>query len=75
MQEVLDDPPVEVDKSDKWLDLGQTCQGWPVTSAGHFYGIHLYVTFQEDKTEILYCGLSKCAFLNFKIELMLAEDV
>jgi len=35
-------------------------------NTGHFDGIHLYVTLQEDKTEILYCGLSKCAFLGLK---------
>jgi len=44
---------VEFDKSDKWLDLGHTCWGWPVTNTGHFDRIHLYMTFWKDKMDTL----------------------
>ena len=75
MQEVLDGLTVEVDKSDKWLDLSHTCQGWPVTNASYFDRVHLHPIFWKDKTKILYCGLSEHAFLSFKVELMPAEDI
>jgi len=37
--------------------------------------IHLYMTFRQDEAEILYHGLSECAFLSLEVEPMSAEDV
>ena len=66
---------VEVDKSHKGLDFGHISQGWPVTNASHLDGVHFYATFQKDEAEILYHGLSECAFLGLEVELMLVEDI
>src|SRR5882724_6615156 len=54
---------------------GHFFRGWPVMNTSHLDGVHFYVTFQEDEVEILYCGLSKCAFLSLEVELMLVEDI
>ena len=44
-------------------------------NASYLDRIHLYMTFQKDEAEILYCHLSKCALLGPEVEPMLAEDV
>jgi len=66
---------VEVDKSHKGLDFGHMSCGWPVMNTSHLDGVYFYVTFQEDKAEILYCGSSENAFLSLEVEPMLSEDV
>jgi len=43
-------------------------------NASYFDGIHLHPTFQKNKTEIFYHGLSESAFLGLQVELMSAED-
>src|SRR5882724_2074447 len=75
MQKVLDELPVEIDKPNERLDLGDIPQSWPVADASHFDRIHLYKTFQKDEPEILYCGLPECALLGFEVEPMSVEDV
>ena len=71
----MDEPLVKFDKSDDQMDLSHACWGQAVTDASHLDGIHLYSTFQEDKTKILYHGLSKHAYLGLEVEPMPAEDV
>src|SRR5882724_5466058 len=75
MRKVLDELPVEIDKPDERLDLGDVPWSRPVVDASHFDRIHLYMTFQKDEPEILYCGLSECALLSFEVEPMSEEDV
>src|SRR5712664_1688814 len=54
---------------------GDVPWGQPISDASHFDRIHLYATFRQDEAEILYCGLSKRAFLGLEVEPMSAEDV
>ena len=48
MQEVGDEPTVEVYEAHERLNLGDVLRSRPVPDAGNFDRIHLYATFRED---------------------------
>src|SRR5258708_9699394 len=61
--EVLDEPSVEVHESYEGLDIFYLCQLWPVCDSLDFNGVHPYMVFGDDESEVVHLSMFKFAFL------------
>ena len=63
VREILDEPLVEIHKSDKGLDFPFVARLRPLQNSGHFYQVHLYCSLQDNYSEILYMSTLELALL------------
>src|SRR5258708_4647904 len=61
--EVPDEPLVEVHKSYEGLDILYFCWLWPVCDSLDFNGVHCYMVFGDDKSEVVHLLTFEFAFL------------
>src|SRR6266436_6847293 len=61
--EVPDEPSVEVHKSYEGLDILYFCQLWPVCDSLDFNGVHHYMVFGDDESEVVHLSTFEFAFL------------
>ena len=66
VREILDEPSVEIYKSNKELDFPFVPRLRPLQNSGHFYQIHLHRSLRDDYSEILY--LSTLEFTLLQLE-------
>ena len=63
VREILDEPSVEIYKSNKGLDFPFVLRLQQLQNCGHLYQIHLYHSLQDDYSEILYPSMLKLTSL------------
>ena len=63
VREILDEPSVEIYKSDKGLDFPFVPRLQPLRNSRHFYRVHLYRSLQDNYSEILYLSTLKLTLL------------
>src|SRR5258708_31095201 len=68
--EVPDEPSVEVHKSYKGLDVFYLCWLWPVCDSLDFNGVHPYMVFGDDDSEVVHLSMFKFAFLQSEEQLV-----
>src|SRR5260221_7570486 len=73
--EVLDEPLVEVHKSYEGLDVFYFCWLWPVRDSLDFNGVHHYMVFGDDESEVVHLSTFKFAFLWSEEQLVGAEGL
>jgi len=73
--EVPDEPLVEVLKSYEGLDILYFCWLWPVHDSLDFNGVHHYMVFGDDKSEVVHLLTFKFAFLWLEEQLVGMEGL
>src|SRR5258708_7123901 len=74
-REVPDEPLVEVHESYEGLDIFYFCQLWPVHDSLDFNGVHHYMVFGDDESEVVHLLMFKFAFLQSEEQLVGAEGL
>src|SRR6266436_1382903 len=62
-REVPDEPSVEVHESYEGLDFFYFCWLWPVRDSLDFNGVHHYMVFGDDESEVVHLSMFEFAFL------------
>jgi hypothetical protein len=71
--EVLDKPPVEVDKYNEGLNLLPILRNHPFRHARNLHPVHLHCFFRHNYTEVLNVGSLEFALFGAELELILPQ--
>ena len=66
VRETLDEPSVEIYKSDKGLDFPFVLRLQPLQNSRHFYQIHLHHPLRDNYSKILYPSTLKFTLLQLE---------
>ena len=73
--EVLDEPLVEVDKSDKGLDLFLVPRYGPLCHTGDLDWVHLHRALRNNHSKVLYLEAFELALLRLEVQLVFSETL
>src|ERR1700746_3828046 len=75
LQEILNEPSVEIHESNKGLDVLHLCWLWPVCDPLDLNRVHRYAVLGDDESQVIHLSTFELAFLRSEEELVGAEGL